>query len=89
MRNLLKEHPRQYSYHKSGFTNGWLCVWNSQEDGDSSFDLVDVGNARSIEFGHAGSVVQVDEEPVDPAVVGVDRDVTTEVLAARTTLALK
>jgi hypothetical protein len=77
------------SYHKSGFSNWRLRVRNSKENGNSGLDLVHVGHAGSIKFWDSGSIVQVDQEAVDPAVVGVDGDVATEVFAAGAAFALK
>lgn len=80
---------RSNSHHKSGVSNGWLGVRNAQEDRYGRLDLVHVGHPRALELGHSRAVVEVDEEPVDPPVVGVDGHVSGKVLASRTAFTLK
>ena len=77
------------SHHKSGFSNWRLRIRNSKENRNSSLDLVHVGHTGSVKFGDSGSIVEVDQEAVDPAVVGVDGNVPAEVFAAGAAFALK
>ena len=77
------------THHEPGFTNGWLGVRDAQEDGHPALDLVDVGHTWAVELGDPGPVVEVDQEPVDPAVVGVDGHVPSQVLAPGPAFTLK
>ena len=77
------------SHHEPGFADRWLGVWDTQEDRHPGLDLVNVGHSRAVELGDPGTVVEVDEEAVDPAVVGVHGDVASQVLTSRSTFALK
>ena len=77
------------THHEPRFSNRRLSVRYTEEDGDSALDLVHVGHSGPIEFRDAWSIVEVNEEAVDSAVVCVHRYVTPEVFTSGPALALK
>jgi hypothetical protein len=77
------------AHHKSGISDRRLRVGHPQENGHLGLDLVDVCHAGPVKLWDPGAVVEIDQEAVDAAVVGIDGDVPRKVLAARPALALK